>query len=191
MTVTVRAPAAELAARVKVAVSDVGDVTTTPLGVTPVPLTASVVEPATKLVPVTTTATVDPAAPLDGTTVASVGVFEEAPELFLSPQPALTSVSATIVEHRSQNWPGRALALGYGSPLADGGDDFSHLTCHGKGWKRSRGFEQRCEARALTCGWLLSLSTGCRLYNRSTTPAAWSRHAHCVKDAGSGRLSAT
>ena len=58
VTVTVRAPSVAPAAIAKSAVSDVALPTTILLIVTPLPLTATVVAPTTKFVPVSVTATV-------------------------------------------------------------------------------------------------------------------------------------
>ena len=63
VTVTVRAPVAAAGSSTKLAVSDVVLPTTTVLTVTPAPLTATVVAPTTKLVPVSVTATVPPRTP--------------------------------------------------------------------------------------------------------------------------------
>ena len=60
VTVTERAPAAAAGSSTKLAVSDVLLPTTTVLTVTPAPLTATVVAPTTKLVPVSVTASVVP-----------------------------------------------------------------------------------------------------------------------------------
>jgi hypothetical protein len=90
-------------------VSDVGLATTTLLAVTPVPLTARFVEPATKFVPVKATVIVDPAVPVDGITDPSVGALEDAPDVFLSAQPVASSAIASIVEqtahHPIQDFP--------------------------------------------------------------------------------------
>ena len=63
MTVTVRAPSAAVRSSTKLAVSDVLLPTMTLATVTPAPLTATVVAPTTKLVPVSVTATVVPRMP--------------------------------------------------------------------------------------------------------------------------------
>jgi hypothetical protein len=60
VTVTFRTPKAADALITSVAVSDVGLVTLTDVAVTPVPLVATVVAPATKLVPVNVTGTLVP-----------------------------------------------------------------------------------------------------------------------------------
>src|SRR5262245_52544973 len=72
VTVTMRPPAVALAATVKVAVIDVGLTTLTLLTVTPLPLVA-MVAPATKLVPVSVTATAVPRTPTLGTREVRVG----------------------------------------------------------------------------------------------------------------------
>jgi hypothetical protein len=63
VTVTVRGLTAGTRGRTKLAVSDVGPLTTTLLTVTPAPLTFTVVAPTTKFVPVNVTATVAPCVP--------------------------------------------------------------------------------------------------------------------------------
>ena len=73
VTVTEWAPVAAAASSTKLAVSDVVLPTTTLLTVTPPPLTATVVAPTTKLVPVSVTATVSPRLPRFGETLVSVG----------------------------------------------------------------------------------------------------------------------
>ena len=63
VTVTVRSPSAAAASSTTVAVSDVVLLTTTLVTVAPLPPTATVVAPTTKLVPVSVTATVLPRTP--------------------------------------------------------------------------------------------------------------------------------
>lgn len=75
LTVTLWAAVVEAVAEmVKVALSDVGLATVTVLTVIPPPETATVVSPATKLVPVSVTGTTEPRAPVGGLIEVSVGV---------------------------------------------------------------------------------------------------------------------
>ena len=73
VTVTVRGPSAAAGSITKLAVSDVALATMTLVTVTPPPLTVTVVAPATKLVPVSVTATVVPGSPRFGEMLVSVG----------------------------------------------------------------------------------------------------------------------
>src|SRR5262245_16670707 len=73
VTVTSRGAPERPAAMTKLAESDVELFTVRPLTVTSLPLTATDVPPAMKLVPVSVTATVVPRVPEAGATLASVG----------------------------------------------------------------------------------------------------------------------
>jgi hypothetical protein len=87
VTVTVRAPAAAAASMAKLAVNDVALCTVVAVTVTPAPLTATLVAPVTKPVPVNVIDAVEPAVPAAGRIDASVGAadvgFEGAEGLLL------------------------------------------------------------------------------------------------------------
>jgi hypothetical protein len=80
LTVTFRAPAAAAASMTKLAVIAERLCTVIALTVTPAPLTATVVEPVTKPAPFRVTETVDPAVPVAGAIVASVGTVAFEPD---------------------------------------------------------------------------------------------------------------
>ena len=106
LTVTFRAPAAIAASMTKVAVIDEALCTLLALTVTPAPLTATAVAPATKLAPFNVTDTVVPAVPVAGVIVTRLGALrvepaepEGATEL-LSVQP-VRSIARLTTTHAS------------------------------------------------------------------------------------------